>query len=78
MSTTTLHVAGISRGRGLPYIPPRSVEMPGVTTMGYAAMRVAEALGMDPQGMEYFLLDGKTYHVIPPDDLAAQHDGAWV
>ncbi len=51
------------------------IEMPGATSMRYAAMRAAEELGYDPMGADWRLLDGTTELPIPEDELAVEHDG---
>ena len=42
------------------------VEMPAATTARYAAKRVAEALGLDPEAKEYLLLDPADSTLIDP------------
>ena len=51
-----------------------TVEVSGITTMGYAAPRVAEALGEDPYDAPWRLLriDGMA---IDPQELARDWDG---
>lgn len=54
---------------------PVIVEMPCATTIRYAALRMVEALGLDPEGATYHLVNTRTRRVIPGDDLVAAHDG---
>ena len=54
------------------------VEMLGVTTMEYAAKRIAEAAHFDPDAAGYQLASIRTRQMIPPADLALTHDGEGV
>ena len=53
-----------------------AIEMPGVTTCGYAAARVAEVMGFDPQEGPYHIqVKGA---LLPPYALVVDYDGAEV
>ena len=58
--------------------PRRPVEMPASTTARYAAKRVAEAMDLDPQARDFFLIDIAREEPIPCDDVVADWDGALV
>lgn len=72
MPTITLYAAG----------PPQlvPVEMQGATTGGYAALRVAEAMGHDPEVGGWNLACWKNGHLvtIDPDAPVADLDGQTV
>ena len=51
-----------------------TVDVQNATTMGYAAMHVAEAAGFDP-GKGRWYLSARGGEHISPDDLAADWDG---
>jgi hypothetical protein len=53
-----------------------SLEMPGATTLSYAALRFAEHLGLDIDEHRYFLLDAASKKQYNWDDLSADYDGA--
>ena len=55
-----------------------AVEMPGATTVGYAAKRMADAIGLDPDGGEYFLAYPRTRRVLNPDEIVAPLNGQMV
>lgn len=57
---------------------PTPLEIPGVTTVGYAALRVATAFGLDPYGAIYHLIAMETGQPLDPNHLVAQHDGLHV
>ena len=59
-----------ARGGG----PPKMVDMPGVTTGAHAAMRVAEAFGIDPLAYPGLTLICQG-EVIPADEIIAPWDG---
>ena len=50
------------------------LEMPGATTVRYAAKRAAEAMGYDPDALEFYLVDPSTKRVMPQDDVVAYLD----
>ena len=50
------------------------IEVQNATAMGYAAMHVAEAMGLDPEGGEWRLTTPNG-EKIDPQDLAAHWDG---
>jgi len=53
--------------------PPHEVEVHGATSMGYAALHVAEALGFDPEGSEYALLSFPELQFLDEEALAADY-----
>lgn len=66
MNTVTLQ---ISAGNKIEY-----VEMPGVTAMWSAAMRVAEYVGIFEEDKRFALTSGRMSARIPESDLAAEWD----
>lgn len=52
-----------------------TLEMPGATSLRYAALRFAEHLGLDTDEFCYFLLDTTNRKGYPPDQLASDFDG---
>lgn len=52
-----------------------SIEMPGVTTLRYAALRVAEYLGIDTDENRFTLLDPQSLKAYAGERLAADYDG---
>jgi len=59
----------------LTYDGTEAVELPAATTAGYAALHVAEALGLDPEALRYFLVDAKTHELIDEGEVVAGLDG---
>ena len=58
------------------WVNGQPLEMPGVTTCGYAAARVAAAAGLDPNEGPYHLqIKGE---LLPEDELIVGYDGATV
>ena len=55
--------------------PPILVTMPGSTSGRYAAKRVAEVIGMDPDSTEFQLRDAVSRQVIPMDVVILPWDG---
>ena len=55
--------------------PWRQVEMPAATTARYAAKRIAEAFGLDPDATEYVIFDPATAKVIDQDEVMAGWNG---
>ena len=51
------------------------LEMPGATSIRYAAKRVAEAIGLDPNAGDFELVHGYSNQPIPQKDIVAQYDG---
>ena len=51
------------------------VKMPSATSMRYAAKRVAEAVGFDPDMGEFALCIHDTRRLIPQEDVVADYDG---
>jgi len=51
-----------------------SVEVQDATTMGYAALHAAEAMGQDPSAGEYFLLTVGKAHIHPGDLAVDWHE----
>lgn len=68
MATTTIHIQGV------PF------EMPGATTVRYAAKRVAEGFGYDPEDptMEYKLLLVQSGDPLDPGDVIADYDQCYL
>ena len=54
----------------------QQVEMPGVTTCRYAAKRMAEELGLDPNERDWCLVDPRSGRRVPQGDLVAPWDGS--
>ena len=52
------------------------VEMPSATTLRYAALRVAEHLGLDTEANHYFLLEPRTFRRHDGQALAIDYAGA--
>ena len=63
---TTIHVHG------------RSLDMPGATTVGYAAMRVAQELGHDPEDPRYIWGLAIKDTVLDTDAIIGDFDGETV
>ena len=57
---------------------PVAVTMPAATTAGSGALRMAEALGLDFTGAEYFLVDARTREVVADNSVVALLDGRMV
>ena len=57
---------------------PVAVTMPASTTAGSGALRMAEALGLDFDAAEYFLVDVRTREVIADKSAVAPLDGRMV
>ena len=55
--------------------PWRQVEMPAATTARFAAKRIAEAFGLDPDAREYILFDPANRRLIDQDEVMAEWDG---
>ena len=53
----------------------RQMDMPGATTCRYAAKRMAEELGLDPDGKEWCLVDPASGMALPQGDVIAPWDG---
>ena len=53
----------------------QQVDMPGVTTCRYAAKRMAEELGLDPNEQDWRLVDPRSGSPLPQGDLVAPWDG---
>ena len=51
------------------------VDMPGVTACRYAAKRMAEELGLDPNSKDWCLVDPRSGMPLPQGDLIAPWDG---
>lgn len=67
MTTVTLQ---ISAGNKIEY-----VEMPGVTAMWSAAIRVAEHVGIFSEDKRYDLSSSRTKFTVSDSDIAAEWDG---
>lgn len=63
----------ISNGSGVPVL---AVEMPAATTGRYAAKRIVEALGYDPDEQEWALMGPQGQ--LDPDRVVAGYEGATV
>ena len=49
--------------------------LPEVTTVHYAALWMAEEMGIDEDELHYWLVDALTLQVVPDNDLLAGYDG---
>ena len=54
------------------------VEMPAVTTAGYAALRLAEAAGLDPDAGSWFIAGEMGFSIIDETEVMAPWDGKQV
>ena len=56
------------------------VEMPAVTTAGYAALRLAEAAGLDPDAgdWDWCIIGAEGYRIINETEIMAPWDGKQV
>ena len=52
-----------------------SIEMPGATSLRYAALRLAEHIGLDTEQKRYFLLNPATMEQYSGDELSSDYDG---
>ena len=57
------------------YLGLDPVEMPSQTTGRYAAKRVAEHIGLDPDEREWWLKLWPNGSTIDPEEVVAEHDG---
>ena len=48
--------------------------LPSMTRVGYAALEIAEDLGVDQDEMRYSLVDPVTMQIVPSDDLLTHYD----
>ena len=53
----------------------KAVDMPGATACRYAAKRLAEELGLDPDGQEWCLVDPGSGMPLPQGDVIAPWGG---
>ena len=53
----------------------KECSVPNATTITYAAMHVADYLGVDPASGSFFLGEYPTMTPLPDDDIAADWDG---
>ena len=52
-----------------------ALEMPGATTLEYAALRGADHLGLDTNNFWFFLIDRETHQPYAGEGLACEYDG---
>ena len=57
---------------------PVAVTMPASTTARYGALMLAEAMGLDFDAAEYFLVDVRTREVVADNSVVAPLDGRMV
>ncbi len=55
-----------------------NIQMPGATTARYAAKRLAEAVGLDPDDQDWALAETNTFRLISQNDIIANWDGVRV
>ena len=52
-----------------------ALEMPGATTLEFAALRFADHLGLDTDGYSFYLLDRETQQPYAREGLACEYEG---